>query len=310
MTSAVSEQARRLSPELRESYRACRRVNARHGRTFFLATRLLPPATRPHVHALYAFARYADEIVDDTSSALTVAEKADCLDAWGSALVDDSTPDAMGLLPALRHTAAVFDIDASLFADFMHAMRMDLSVTEYATDAELDGYMWGSAAVIGLQMLPLLGHGPHPRDEVSPYAAELGIAFQLANFIRDVGEDLQRGRLYLPLEHLECCNVTREQLERGVVDASVRELFRLEIARCRARFHAARPGIELVDPGSRDCLRTAFTLYSEILDAVEAADYRVLDRRVSVSLRRRAAVALPALVRARRARQTAPTPLP
>ena len=294
-----------IPPTLRASYAACRRVNAHYGRTFFLATRMLPAKRRPHVHALYAFARFADEVVDDTTSPLSIAEKGARLDDWAAALTGSSTPfDRLGLMPAIRHTANSLKIDPQHFVDFMTSMRMDLDVCEYATAADLDRYVWGSAAVIGLQLLPVLGHPAHPRDVVAPYAAELGIAFQLANFVRDVGEDLRRGRLYFPLEHLAACGVTRDALEAGVVDARVRELFQLEIAIARDHFRAADPGIDLVDRSSRDCLRAARILYSEILDAVEAADYKVLDQRVSVGGWRRASVALPALVRATAARRS------
>ena len=125
----------------------------------------------------------------------------------------------------------------------------------------------------------------------------------MSNFLRDVAEDLERGRIYLPQEDLEKFGVTRADLLRRVVTPSnVRDLLRFEIARTRELYVAAEPGIDMLHPTSRDCIRTAFTLYGGILDAVEAADYQVLDRRVAVPLRRRLAVAGPALLRARRAR--------
>jgi phytoene synthase len=134
------------------------------------------------------------------------------------------------------------------------------------------------------------------------YARDLGVAFQLANFLRDVGEDLARGRIYLPQESLRLFDVDRERLARGVVDGPIRRLLAHEIARCRELFRDAAPGIRLLHPTSRDCIRTAFTLYGGILDEIERADYQVLDRRVSVPVSRRLAVAVPGLVRAARAR--------
>jgi phytoene synthase len=125
----------------------------------------------------------------------------------------------------------------------------------------------------------------------------------MSNFIRDVGEDLQRGRIYLPQEDLELFGVTRELLQRGVVTPSVRELLRFEIERTRALYAFAEPGIDMLHPTSRDCVRTAFTLYGEILDAVEGAHYHVLDQRVSVPMSRRLRVALPAARHARAARR-------
>jgi 15-cis-phytoene synthase len=294
-------------PALRRSYEECRRLNARHGRTYYLATLLLPPAKRPYVHALYGFARYADEIVDDIDSTLTDERKADWLVGWGSRFLAEVRAGGTAL-PADPVTRAVvdtircFDIPLAHFEDFLDSMRMDLTVTGYPTYDDLLKYTWGSAAVIGLQMLPIL-EPTVPRELAEPYAVDLGVAFQLSNFIRDVGEDLRRGRVYLPGEDLEHFGVDRERLARGVVDSPVRRLLAYEIARTRELYRAAEPGIRLLHPTSRDCVRTASRLYGGILDEVERADYRVLDRRVSVGVRRRLAVAGPGLARAYAARR-------
>ena len=158
---------------------------------------------------------------------------------------------------------------------------MDITVTGYPTYADLERYMYGSAAVIGLQMLPIL----EPlTPEAGARARALGEAFQMSNFIRDVGEDLRRGRVYLPQEDLDAFGVTAEALTRGVVTAPIRELLRFEIERTRRLYAFAEPGIDMLHPTSRDCVRTAFTLYGEILDAVEEAHYQVLTRRVGVPL--------------------------
>jgi len=280
-------------PGLRASYEACRRLNAQHGRTYYLATLLLPAWKRPYVHALYGFARYADEIVDDLASTATDAEKATAL---GPQLMD--TPVGRALQDTLRR----WDIPLAHVEDFLASMRMDLTVTDYPTYADLMTYVHGSAAVIGLQMVPLL-EPLVPRHVAEPYAADLGIAFQLTNFIRDVGEDLHRGRVYLPLEDLEQFGVTREHLEHGVVDGPVRRLLAFEVARTRELYRTAAHGVRLLHPTSRPCIETAMQLYGGILDEVERADYQVLRQRVSVSTRRRAAVAGPGLVRAWRARR-------
>jgi phytoene synthase len=289
-------------PSLREAYLACKELNAAHGRTYFLATLLLPPAKRPSVHALYGFARHADEIVDDLGSDATAADRARLLTDWEEVFLADARRGASDdpICRAVVHTMQRWGIPLEHFEAFLRSMRMDLTVTGYRTYDELITYVYGSAAVIGLQMVPIL----EPlNDAAYAYAQDLGIAFQLANFIRDVGEDLRRGRIYLPQEDLDAFDVTREHLARGVVDGRVRRLLAFEIARARELFRAAEPGIALLHPTSRDCVRTAFVLYGGILDAVEAADYQVLDRRVAVPPARRAAVAGPALIRARRARR-------
>jgi phytoene synthase len=288
-------------PALRRSYEACRRLNAAHGRTYYLATLLLPPAKRPYVHALYGFARYADEIVDDPA---VTGDRASLLGDWEAEVLADVRRGDSGhpVTRALVDTVRRWDIPTEHLETFLGSMAMDLTVTSYDTYEDLMRYVHGSAAVVGLQMLPILEHPGVPRSVVEPYAADLGVAVQLTNFIRDVGEDLRRGRIYLPQEDLALFGVDREHLQRGVVDGRVRRLLAFEIARCREVFRAAEPGIRLLHPTSRDCMWTAFRLYGEILDEVERADFRVLDRRVSVGAGRRASVALPGLVRARLAR--------
>ena len=292
-------------PALRDSYERCRRLNAQHGKTYYLATLGLPAEKRPYVHALYGFARYADEIVDDLDSPLTPAQRADELIRWSDQVRRDLAAgrSAHPVVRALVDTLSRWEIDPGYIDAFLRSMRMDLTVTEYPTYDALLEYVYGSAAVIGLEMTPLLGHPGVPRAVVEPYAADLGIAFQLANFIRDVGEDLQRGRVYLPMEDLAAFGVDRQRLARGVVDGPIRRLLAFEIARARAIFRRAEPGIRLLDPTSRDCVRTAFTLYAGILDEVERHDYQVLTQRVRVGLVRRAAVGVPGLLRARHARR-------
>ena len=292
---------------LRDAYAQCRALNAAHGRTYYLATRLLPAARRPAVHALYGFARYADEIVDDLGDERPVDEKAAQLDALTADMESalDRTPTAQPVLAALADTARRYDIDRKHFTDFMVSMRMDTTVTEYATFDDLAVYVHGSAAVIGLQMLPILGTVV-PRAEAEPPAAALGVAFQLTNFLRDVGEDLDRGRVYLPLEELGAFGVDRELLawcrrtRRG--DPRVRRALAHLVTHTQGVYRDAEPGVAMLEPVSRACVGCAFTLYSGILDEIEAADHDVLHRRVAVSTRRRAAVALPGLARALAAR--------
>lgn len=281
---------------LRASYLRCRAINARHGRTFFLATLLLPPTKRPYVHALYGFARHVDDIVDDMSPRLRTGERARRLNEWGATFLADldwrATSDPVSR--AVIDTAGRWNIPTSYFADFLESMRMDLTVSSYPTYDDLTRYMWGSAAVVGLQMLPILGRADDTVrwDVLESHAIELGTAFQLTNFIRDVAEDLRRGRVYLPEESLARFGVDRDRLARGRVDEPIRNLLAWEIERARRLYAQAAPGIELVHATSRDCLRTAMSLYAGILDEIERADYDVFSRRISVGLGRRAAAGL------------------
>jgi phytoene synthase len=281
---------------LRAAYTACRDLNRTHGRTYYLSTLLLPPAKRPYVHALYGFARWVDEVVDDLSSTLTVAQKEQQLRELGS--LQPTHPVVVALLDTMTR----WDIPVAHVHAFMDSMRLDLTVTQYKTWEDLLGYVEGSAAVIGLQMVPLLGTVV-PRAIADPYARDLGIAFQLTNFLRDVGEDLQRGRIYLPMEDLEAFGVTWEHLAHGVVDGPVRRLLAFEIARTREIYRSAAQGVRLLHPSSRPCIETALTLYGGILDEIEASDYAVLHRRVAVGPARRLTVAGRGLVAARRARR-------
>ena len=193
-------------PELRDAYRRCRTLNSQHGRTFFLATRLLAPQQRPAVHALYGFARRADDILDDFDPARDDRRARRTAAAPGHSAVQPAgggrrPTTTIRLWPPWSTPRASTAIPWELFDDFLGSMRMDLTTTDYPDRAALDRYMYGSAEVIGLQMLPVLGT-VSGREEAAPYAAALGKAFQLTNFLRDVDEDLQRGRIYLPADEL------------------------------------------------------------------------------------------------------------
>ncbi|MFN2538270.1 MAG: phytoene/squalene synthase family protein [Mycobacteriales bacterium] len=271
------------------AYETCRRLNAAHGRSYYLATLLLPAWKRPSVHALYGFARWCDEIVDDLGSDLSPEEKAHALEEFGRSALDGSNHHDVAV--ALRETLARWDIPVDHVEAFLRSMAMDLTVSSYKTYDDLLGYMHGSAAVIGLQMLPVL-EPVVPLHVAAPYAADLGVAFQLTNFLRDVGEDLQRDRVYLPQEDLDAFGVTVEQLRAGVVDARFRRLMAFEIARTREVYRTAALGIRLLHPSSRRCISLACRLYGGILEEIERADYRVLDRRVAVGRVRRVAALL------------------
>lgn len=257
------------------------------------------------MHALYAFARVADEIVDAPGR----DGRAEHLARWRESFCVEvrAGRSADPVRWAAIHTARRWDIPVEHFETFLASMAMDLTTTSYPTYEDLLRYVQGSAAVIGLQMVPILG----ALDERAYPAAEaLGIAFQLANFVRDLGEDLDRGRLYLPLADLERFDLARADLDRRCVDDRVRALLAFEIARVRRLEAAARPGIEALEPTSRPCIDAARILYCGIADEVERIDYQVFDQRARVSMTRRLAVAARAWTRARRiSRATSAAPL-
>ena len=290
-----------LDPQLRASYEECKRLNSLHGKTYYLATLLLPPAKRPHVHALYGFARYADEIVDDLSSTLSEEEKAAELERWGKGVLADiktgTSKDHIGR--ALVDTVQRFAIPIEYFEAFLNSMTMDLTVSQYQTFEDLMEYVYGSASVIGLQMVPILGGDIAAANNC---AQKLGTAFQLANFIRDVSEDLDRGRVYLPIQELQNHGVTSEMLEAKVLTPQIKSALKEQIERVRRLQREATPGIAYLAPESRACIDAASELYCGIVDEVEKIDYEIFKIRAKTSTWRRIKVALPAYLRARRAR--------
>ena len=275
-----------VAPELANAYEHCRRIHAAHGRTYFLATRLLPRARRRDVWALYAFARVADELVDTPHNSTPDPE---ALLAWRELAMmsmRSASPPDLGEQPVLAatwHTMRRFGLDPDLLEEFLDSMAMDLTVTRYASWEELRGYMRGSAAVIGELMAPLLGaSGPDALGR----AAALGEAFQLTNFIRDVGEDHIRGRIYLPQTDLARFGVSEDLLAHavhtGVPSPQVRSLVAFEVRRATSLYASAQPGLTMVDARSQPCLEAAFTLYKRILHRVIANDFNVFERRLVV----------------------------
>ncbi len=302
--------------ELVESYRYCGALTAEHGRTYHLATRLLPRHRRNAVHALYAFARTVDDIVDVEMGGVRSTE--DCaaeLDRIETMLrrgFDDPTaidpgvvPELAPVLPAFLDSVATFHIAPKYFFAFLESMRMDIPDTpshraRYTTMPALREYMYGSAAVIGLQMLPVLGT-ICPANEAEPHAAALGEAFQLTNFLRDVGEDLDRGRVYLPADELAAFGVDTDLLmssrRTGTTDQRIVRALAHLIAVTRAVYRDAEPGIGMLDRRVQPGIRTAFMLYSRILDEIERSGYAVLHQRATVPRRNRWSTAVPQFAR-------------
>jgi phytoene synthase len=279
-----------MSDLLAQSYEECKRLNALHGKTYYLATLLLPAAKRPPVHALYGFARYADEIVDDLASTLTPEEKAVALRTWGDTVLADlragESNDLIGR--ALVDTVNKYSIPLEYFDAFMVSMEMDLTVTRYKTYDDLMTYVYGSAVVIGLEMLPILGYSDPRAIEA---ATALGTAFQLANFIRDIGEDIDRGRIYMPLDDLTRFGVSEEMLLKRQLTPEIVEAIKYQIARVRDLQEKAEAGIQYLDPISRPCIRAASELYCGIVDEIEANGYDIFNKRATTSTWRRARVA-------------------
>lgn len=263
---------------LEASFEACRLLNRKHGTTYYWSTLVMPKAKQPFVHSLYGFCRYADEIVDDLESTATTDQKAAALKEFGDDFfvgLDRGDSDHE-ILKAVVHTVRSNNIDPDCFARFLRSMTMDLTVETYATYDDLEFYMDGSAAVIGEMMLPILE--PRSPEAIGP-ARDLGIAFQLTNFLRDINEDLDRNRQYIPQDDLRRFGV--DLTDRRCTPAFV-ELMKFEIDRTRELFRSADTGLAMLPPVSRRCIGSARVLYSRILDRIEALDYDVFAGRARV----------------------------
>jgi phytoene synthase len=264
---------RDTDPAIVAAYGRCRRLQRRHDPTFFLATARLPRERRPAVHALYGFLRGADEIVDGRHRAALPALRRAELDGWQTALQDGlrGARPAHPVLAALVHAGPRHDLPLHLLDRYMDSMRVDCEDRVRLPDAvALDHYMDGSAATVGRLMAPLLGAGP---DAATPLA-ELGVAFQLTNFIRDVREDWDLDRVYLP-------GLDEETLRLGVATPTLRERVAAEVARARLLFRQAGPVEAEVPAGVRPGIRMARAVYERVLDRVEAVEFDVLTRRTT-----------------------------
>lgn len=274
---------------LDESYEACRLLNKKSGTTYYWSTNILPRVKRHHVHALYGFCRYADDIVDDLGSSATTDQRAAALKAFGDQFFTDLDAGRSNdrILKAVVHTVRAFDIDVDCFRRFLRSMTMDLTVQTYEKYADLQHYMDGSAAVIGEMMLPILE--PRDIDAARPHARDLGDAFQLTNFLRDVAEDLDRQRVYIPQEDLAKFGADPH---RRTVDMAWRDVMRFEITRCRELYLSADIGTAMLPPVSQRCIQAARDLYSGILDKIEDANYDVFTQRVRVTTAKKLAMGL------------------
>jgi 15-cis-phytoene synthase len=278
---------------LEQSYEHCRLLNKRNGTTYYWSTTVLPRVKRHHVHALYGFCRHADDIVDDLGDVATDV-RAKALEDFGDRFFEDlAVGDSADLvLKAMVHTVRAFRIDPDCVRRFLASMAMDLTIESYETYDDLLVYMDGSAAVIGEMMLPILE--PTDPSALGP-ARELGNAFQLTNFLRDIDEDLDRGRVYVPQEDIRRFGAESAFATRTATP-EFRALMRFEIERVRALYEVADSGIALLPGRSGRCILAARTLYARILDRIEAQDHDVFAARARVPTWQKATTAGRALL--------------
>lgn len=263
-----------MTPELRASYAACRRLHRRHDPTYYFATRRLPAEVRPAVHAVYAFVRTADELVDGPQRAADPSARRADLDRREEELwrAIDGARTADPAITALVDAGRRHDLPLDELRAYMDSMRTDCGPVRIASWDELTRYMNGSAAAVGRIMAPLLG----APGEASDSFASLGMAFQLTNFIRDVREDWMLDRMYLPDDERARFGVSEQEIERGDATPGFRALLALEVERARGLFAEGNLALAAVEPRVRPGMRMARAVYVRVLDRVERLDYDVL----------------------------------
>jgi phytoene synthase len=262
-------------PSLEESYRHCIELTRQHSRSFFFSTQLLPPEKRRAIRALYAFCRTSDDIVDHATSNAAAA-----LARWVELVHAPQPPPGHPVLLAWNDTAQRYHVEQDLVNELLAGIAMDLTVSRYATFDDLWLYCYRVASVVGLISMQIIGHYA---GAVS-YAVKLGVALQLTNILRDVGEDAARGRIYLPQEDLDRFGLTDDDIFAERRDERFRALMHFQIDRAHALYEAARPGIALLNPEGRLAIAAAGEIYRGILNRIVANDFDVFHKRAFVPL--------------------------
>ncbi|GAC1303156.1 MAG: phytoene synthase [Vulcanimicrobiaceae bacterium] len=276
-----------FEPDLRAAYQRCREITSVASKTFYLASLFLGPEQRRAVWAVYAVCRTADDLVDTTAPAGERLARIDELERKLVAALAGNATDA--IFVAYADASARFGIPIEPALALLRGARMDITVRRYATYAELCEYCYLVASTVGLLVSPILGYTSPAALE---YGVMLGRAMQLTNILRDVGEDATMGRIYLPAEDLARFGYAEDDVFAEVVDEKFVALMRFQIARVRALYGEAEPGIAMLSPQSRYTVRLALSLYRRILNAIERNAYDVFTRRAYVPLRSKLATAL------------------
>lgn len=276
----------RSERQLREAYDYCREVTRRSSSNFYYAFRLLSPRRRSALYAVYAFCRFVDDIADDAGR----REAGRLLTCWRGELerVFTGTP-THPIGRALADTVRQFPLERRHFADLIRGVEMDLTQRRYESFERLYEYCYRVAATVGLLCVDIFGHSnPSARD----YAVDLGIAFQLTNILRDVHEDARRGRVYLPLDDLDRFDCTPDELLVGRYSPRVAALMAFECGRARAYYLRARGALAPEDRASLAAAEAMRLIYQRLLDRIEARQFDVFGKRVTLPRYRKVTLAL------------------
>ena len=261
---------------LHSAYRECARITTQHSKSFDLASRLLPEPKRQAIRALYAFCRTVDDIVDASGE----GDRAARLEGWRLICRGASSPDHEPVAMAWADTLERCHIPRHYAVQLIDGVARDLSAGRYSTFDDLSTYCYGVASTVGLMSMHIVGFRS---TAAIPYAIKLGVALQMTNILRDVGEDYRNGRIYLPGDEMQAFGVTEADLRSGDVTARWREFMRFQIQRTRQLYAESQPGIALLDSDGQLAIAAASNLYRGILDVIERNDYDVFTRRASLS---------------------------
>ena len=278
----LSDAGSECTLDVDEAYAQADRVTRRNSQTFYAATALLPREARRAVRALYAFCRATDDLVDRQGATLADVAR------WRAAVDRSASEQTDPVLLAWALTRARFGVDRRHEAELIDGVTQDLTQARYATWVELERYCYLVASTVGLLAMPILGLATGARlEEAAPFAIKLGIALQLTNILRDVGEDAAHGRVYLPHSDLARFGLADADILGGNHDARFIALMQFEIARARQLYVEALPGVALLSPAARPAVGAAALLYRAILNRIEALGYQVHTQRASTSARQK-----------------------
>jgi 15-cis-phytoene synthase len=260
---------------LDRAYANCDSLTSAHSRTFYTATGLLPPAKRRAMRALYAFCRLSDDIVDCSGENAEIS-----LAGWRRKALAPEPPPGDLVALAWADTRFRYHIPQRYAEQLIDGVGRDLCQRRYRTFEDTVRYAYGVASTVGLMSMHIIGFAG---EQAIPYAIKLGVALQITNILRDIGEDWRSGRLYLPMNELAACGLTEADLDRGQVDDRWRAFMRFQIERNRCLYVEANPGIALLNRDGRFAVAAASELYCAILGDIEAHDYDVFNRRAHVN---------------------------
>lgn len=303
VNTALSSDGLQATPELlATSYTHCEEVAKTQARNFYYSFVTLPPERRAAMCAIYAFMRYSDDVSD---AAMEEGSRPDAMREWRQAL-DRALAGDYGdslILPAFHDTVRKFNIPSRYFHELIDGVEMDLTKTRYETFAELHQYCYRVASVVGFVCIHIWGF-----DEKDPrslqYAESCGLALQLTNILRDIKEDMERDRIYLPQEDMRRFGVTEDHLRRGIVDDRFTALMRFEVDRAEAFYKQADALFPLVNPCGRPTLFIMVKIYHGILDSILKQNFDVFSKRARVPTWKKLVIVLRARLQARFASKT------